>query len=344
MLPSSLFPPKPATEEIARPFEAIDVYMKMFRNFCRGKIRGQTRRINDEHVRSVVEDYTMASSLENYIAQNYSGEKKRKRKEEKVSRENAKKDSVLAVKSHNDEEERASKRIKQTDEPMERAGNWISVETNSEVLLPENGVLKADIDRKEKKKGGIQSQEEIAEEIAEKERKMQKDLQGLKKLGKHIHTTIHRDASGRKLTEAEVKQSREKGSREVNEIERKKRIEQLNKDEAGAAKEKKRQERLEKAKNEGINVYENDLSLIKSQKEMIKAEDPALLFDKGVIGKHEEEMEKEFVSITGRKLYKNVGQYPMNRFNVKPGWRWDGIVRGNGFEKKWHDAQLNKNR
>ncbi|GAV30610.1 hypothetical protein PMKS-004124 [Pichia membranifaciens] len=279
----------------------------------------------------------MAASLEEYMAKKYSGEKKRKKREEKVLREDAQTDKLVPTDS--DAEAGASKKMKKSEELPDTSGRWVSVETNAEVSVPKKPDAAVSAKKKE---GGLQSQEDIAAEIARKEERMRKELQGLKKLGDQMHTTVYRDASGRKLTDAEVRHDRENGKRVVDERDRKRRIEQLNRDEAGAAQKKRMQERLQQVKNEGINVYEKDENLVKAQKEAIKSEDPALLFDKGVIGKHEEELEKQFISITGRKLYKNVGQYPLNRFNTKPGWRWDGIVRGNGFEQKWHDAQVNK--
>ena len=60
-------------------------------------------------------------------------------------------------------------------------------------------------------------------------------------------------------------------------------------------------------------------------------EDPAMRFQPS------DEQTRQPVSLLGRKLYDRV--YPENRFGIAPGWRWDGVDRSNGFEKKWFGKQ-----
>ena len=63
---------------------------------------------------------------------------------------------------------------------------------------------------------------------------------------------------------------------------------------------------------------------------------------------HEDDPMADYLCKKKAKREKNAvypkykGSWPANRFNIPPGYRWDGVDRSNGFEKKYFDSINNK--
>jgi len=94
---------------------------------------------------------------------------------------------------------------------------------------------------------------------------------------------------------------------------------------------------LEDIKNAPFARYESDLKLERARKEEIRADDPMAAY---MLQKQRDALAQE-ATRSGKVLkpeYKGPPPKP-NRFNVRPGYRWDGIDRGNGFEARWFKRQ-----
>ena len=137
--------------------------------------------------------------------------------------------------------------------------------------------------------------------------------------------TIYRDrATGKK--------------REVNrDLEAKQKLiqDKVQKWKAGAAQSKRQQVAAEEAVHEmskGFTRLEGDEDLEKYLKDKTREDDPMA----------------EYISKKSRKKDKRIeypkfkGAWPANRFNIPPGYRWDGVDRSNGFEKKYFDSVNSK--
>lgn len=144
--------------------------------------------------------------------------------------------------------------------------------------------------------------------------------------------TIYRDASGRIINIAMQRQEARKKMEE--EEEKKRQVVELNKGNVQLVRQVERRKELEDAKYLTLARYADDKELNEDMKEKDRWNDPAAAFLTS---------KKKGVSKTGKPLYK--GAAPPNRFGILPGHRWDGVDRGNGFEKKWFQAQnARKNR
>jgi pre-mRNA-splicing factor CWC26 len=157
-----------------------------------------------------------------------------------------------------------------------------------------------------------------AEELAEWE--AEQAAMGKKGKGKKgEEETVYRDATGRRIDismrraearrEADAKALREKEEKEAQtgDVQR--------------ALKAQRKEELEEARFMPLARHIDDEDLNAELKERQRWNDPAAMFIK----------EKAAgTSVTGKPVYK--GAAPPNRYGIRPGYRWDGVDRGNGWE------------
>ncbi|CAK9787300.1 hypothetical protein CC85DRAFT_284339 [Cutaneotrichosporon oleaginosum] len=172
-----------------------------------------------------------------------------------------------------------------------------------------------------KRRGGLRTAAELTEEAAaasaERSPSPEPDAQA---------TTVHRDQAGRVL---DVEQLRAEARREELE-------EQLKEKEREEWTKgfKQREERERRAKEEAAMASQDvarradDTAMNAELREVERWNDPAAQFL--TTSKKRKKGPK-------RPVYK--GSWAQNRFGIAPGYRWDGVDRSTGFEKKWLLAQ-----
>ncbi|KAI5842722.1 Pre-mRNA-splicing factor of RES complex-domain-containing protein [Tricharina praecox] len=143
--------------------------------------------------------------------------------------------------------------------------------------------------------------------------------------------TIYRDASGRIINIAMQRAEARKKIRE--EEEKKEREKEMVKGDVQKLQSEERAKRLEDAKYMTLARYADDTELNDELKDRERWADPAAAFLTKKKGGG--------TSKTGKPLFAGAAQ--PNRFSIRPGHRWDGVDRANGFEAKWFQAQNRKN-
>ncbi|THH07125.1 hypothetical protein EW146_g9414 [Bondarzewia mesenterica] len=142
--------------------------------------------------------------------------------------------------------------------------------------------------------------------------------------------TVYRDVSGRKIdTNAEkaeaARRKREKEERDAKKMEWGKGLVQREEEE-------EQKKELERQRTRDVARYADDVDLNKELKAQERWNDPAAAFLTKIRSKGPRKPE-----YTGPPP-------PPNRFGLKPGYRWDGVDRGNGFEKKLFQRQNERKR
>lgn len=179
-------------------------------------------------------------------------------------------------------------------------------------------------------KAGLQTAAEVAADMKRKQDEdRRKAAEAAKEAGAAAQETIYRDASGRIIN---VAMKRAEARKKAEDEERK----QIEKDRAARgdvqnAEAARRKQQLQDAKTMTTARYADDAELNDELKERDHWNDPAMGFLK---------KKKAGRSITGKPLYK--GAFQPNRYGIRPGHRWDGVDRGNGFESQWFNSRNRK--
>lgn len=180
-------------------------------------------------------------------------------------------------------------------------------------------------------KAGLQSSKDVAaaaEKMKREERRRMKEAMEEAGVG-GTDGTIYRDASGRIINVA-MKRAEARRKQEEEETRKREEAEKARGDAQRVMKEERAQ-KLKDAKYMTFARRADDEELNEEMKETERWNDPAAQFVTTT---------KKKKSKSGRPLYH--GSFAPNRFGIRPGYRWDGVDRSIGFEKKWFDVRNKK--
>ncbi len=143
--------------------------------------------------------------------------------------------------------------------------------------------------------------------------------------------TVYRDATGRRI---DISMRRAEARREADAAAAKEKAEkEAQLGDVQLALKAQRKEALEEARFMPLARTIDDEDLNRELKSQQRWNDPAAMFLTP---------ESEKRSVSGKPVYK--GAAPPNRYGIRPGYRWDGVDRGNGWEAERFKAQNRRGR
>ncbi|KAK3306674.1 putative pre-mRNA splicing protein [Chaetomium strumarium] len=192
---------------------------------------------------------------------------------------------------------------------------------------------------------GLQSAAALSAQLRRRQQLEAEELAALKRANQQQQEqeeVILRDATGRRvdasLRRAEMRRQQQEAERAAREKQ------ELLRGEVQAAQAKERRERLEEAALIPLARGKDDAELNEELKRRDRWNDPMAPFlgandgDGGGGGKGKKKRAGK------RPVY--TGPAPPNRYGIRPGYRWDGVDRGNGFEaerfKALNRREMNK--
>ncbi|KAF5018850.1 hypothetical protein F66182_9142 [Fusarium sp. NRRL 66182] len=169
---------------------------------------------------------------------------------------------------------------------------------------------------------GLQSAATVSAQLKRRQREEREEFERHRRSAKE-EETVYRDATGRRI---DISMKRAEARRAAAEAEEKERLAtEALKGDVQIQEARKRREKLEDAKLMSFARTADDEEMNKELKGQDRWNDPMMQFMS----------EKDTGKGQGKKSKRKpvyAGAAPPNRYGIKPGYRWDGVDRGNGFE------------
>jgi len=194
--------------------------------------------------------------------------------------------------------------------------------------------------------GGLLTKAQLRKKLGPKPSDKEKGSEGGDDIARQ-QETVYRDASGRKLDMKAEKAEAARRKREAVEKEAKK----MEWGKGLVQREEKERERamMERERQKGFSRHADDAELNEEQKGKEVWNDPAAAFL--TVRLPRVYLPSDYLTTTQKKRSKGPRrpEYtgpapPPNRFGIKPGYRWDGVDRSNGFEQKYFQRQNERKR
>jgi len=203
-------------------------------------------------------------------------------------------------------------------------------------------------------KAGLQTAADTARLIEREEREKraaEKKAKKSRQLAKEQpeEETVYRDATGRRIDVSMKRAEARAAEAEQRRQERKEKEDAMGEVQRAQKEERKRE--LEEAKFLTLGRSVEDEEMNERLKAEVRWDDPMAAY---VASKRTEQRLAQAsdggrggqaaAKETAQKKRVYQGHAPPNRYGILPGWRWDGVDRGNGFEKEWFQARGRKTR
>ncbi|PHH77909.1 hypothetical protein CDD80_7591 [Ophiocordyceps camponoti-rufipedis] len=199
------------------------------------------------------------------------------------------------------------------------AENQAAREADDEAPVVDNAVMMSDGTH-----AGLQTAAAVSAQLKRRRRQEEKEFEAHRQTAQE-QETVYRDATGRRI---DISMKRAEARRAALEAEQKElQAKEALKGEAQLETARKRREQLSDAKAMAFARTADDEEMNKELKEKERWNDPMAQFmDVKKTGSGNSKVSKRHPTYSGAAA--------PNRYGIRPGYRWDGVDRGNGMEAK----------